>query len=475
MVISLDITGLPAHAWDASLTHPFWVFQWEGTFSFEVLFCAAVLFLSGVLCSAAGIGGGGVYVAVLMVAGGLTPHNAVPLSKAIVFFGSVSSLLVNLRRMWSPPAAVADKQVIDFDTCRVVVPGALFGTYMGVLLNWHARDRTIVCLLTAILVFMTCMVFHTAWKQYCEEADGSCEQAQESASQPDEAPQPNGSVGHSDEEAECAPLLSKGSQASYASPGAASLLESAGAEKKETEASSSSKLSQVDILAAGILLMVVVASGVLRFHMHACRDEKQHQGVVGSCRHPLVTGLFRGRMEFWMADAVLSSVLPQVAVTLPLWSCIVLAGYYGRMVHIHANWKIGRVMTYQATAAATGILAGLVGVGGGLVLSPFFLLTGMEPSVAVATSATCVLFTSSSTTIQYIFTDRIIMSLALIYGLVTLLASYAGTSLVHLLHDSFAGRRSYITFIVASGVALSAALSLAKFVRICANPDAFLF
>ena len=27
--------------------------------------------------------------------------------------------------MWLP-------QVIDFDTCRVVIPGALFGTYMGV-------------------------------------------------------------------------------------------------------------------------------------------------------------------------------------------------------------------------------------------------------------------------------------------------------------------------------------------------------
>ena len=83
--------------------------------------------------------------------------------------------------------------------------------------------------------------------------------------------------------------------------------------------------------------------------------------------------------------------------------------------------------TAQGVALATGVLAGLVGVGGGLVLSPFFLITGMEPAMAVGTSATCVLFTSCSTTIQYVFTDRIIMSLAVVYGFVALAASYVGT------------------------------------------------
>merc|ERR1711972_293185 len=89
------------------------------------------------------------------------------------------------------------------------------------------------------------------------------------------------------------------------------------------------------------------------------------------------------------------------------------------------------------TALLTGLMGGLVGVGGGLIFSPFFLLMGMEPSVAVATSSTCVLFTSSSTTMQYMFTDRIMMALSLVYGIVTLVASYIGSTLVHTLQDSF--------------------------------------
>ena len=54
---------------------------------------------AGVLCAAGGIGGGGIYVTVLMVAGGLRVRDAVPLSKSVVFIGSIASLILNLRRL----------------------------------------------------------------------------------------------------------------------------------------------------------------------------------------------------------------------------------------------------------------------------------------------------------------------------------------------------------------------------------------
>merc|ERR1719270_1788433 len=136
------------------------------------------------------------------------------------------------------------------------------------------------------------------------------------------------------------------------------------------------------------------------------------------------------------------------------------------------QWRLGDVISYQFMGVFTGCFAGLVGVGGGLIFSPFFLAMGMDPAMAVATSSTCVLFTSSSTTIQYLFTDRVIMSLALVYGIVTLVASWLGTSLVHKLQDTFQGRRSYITLVVAVAVGLSAALSFEKFVRMMAETGA---
>merc|ERR1719223_1749858 len=113
--------------------------------------------------------------------------------------------------------------------------------------------------------------------------------------------------------------------------------------------------------------------------------------------------------------------------------------YYGRDVCKNEGWNLSGVIAYQLMGALTGMLAGLVGVGGGLIFAPFFLLSGLDPPIAVATSSTCVIFTSSSTTMQYLFTDRIVMSLALVYGFVNLLASYGGTIFVHYLTDTFVG------------------------------------
>merc|ERR1719223_704143 len=100
-------------------------------------------------------------------------------------------------------------------------------------------------------------------------------------------------------------------------------------------------------------------------------------------------------------------------IIIPIWICLSIAMYYGYRVLQEDGWQLRQVMVYQSVAMLTGVLAGLVGIGGGLILSPFFLLYGVEPSIAVATSATCVIFTSSSTTFQYLLMDRIRIALAL--------------------------------------------------------------
>merc|ERR1719161_1465051 len=101
------------------------------------------------------------------------------------------------------------------------------------------------------------------------------------------------------------------------------------------------------------------------------------------------------------------------------------------MTHKHGGWSCKAILVYQLVSVITGVLAGLIGVGGGLIFAPFFLVMGMDPATAVGTSSTCVLFTSSSTTMQYVFTDRIIMSLGLWYGAVPFMSSYTGSNLVH--------------------------------------------
>lgn len=386
--------------------HPFWEFHWEEAGGPEVVACALMLFFSGVLCSAAGIGGGGVYVTLLMVVGGLTPHNAVPLSKAIVFFGSIASLMVNMMRSLRPVGGKQGRQVIDYDACRLMIPAALLGTFLGCGLNVQAKGFTIVLVLTCLLVFMTAMVIREAWTQHSQEVEGS------------------GGGGHRPQVGHDPDVPTESTPLARAAPWS----ESRG------------KLSSLDVSFAVAMMTAIVFGCALQHHVAACGPE-------------------RSRMCLQPAGQ-------RAVMHVPIVLCSGVAVYYGLAVHRAGGWRVQAITGYQAAAGMTGLLAGLVGVGGGLVLCPFFILTGMEPSVAVATSSTCVLFTSSSTTAQYLFTDRIHAAFAILYGSVTLLASFVGTSLVHSLQDRFGTKRSYITAIVACGVALSTVLSVAKLVRL---------
>lgn len=46
----------------------------------------------------------------------------------------------------------------------------------------------------------------------------------------------------------------------------------------------------------------------------------------------------------------------------------------------------------------TGILSGMLGIGGGMIINPKLINYGLDPEISTAISATIVLFTSMSTT-----------------------------------------------------------------------------
>merc|ERR1719422_1624540 len=148
---------------------------------------------------------------------------------------------------------------------------------------------------------------------------------------------------------------------------------------------------------------------------------------------------------------------------LPILACIVIATIYANFMLSQRQWSVQRVVAYQGMGWATGVIAGLAGIGGGLIYSPFFLIS-MDPLIAVSTSSTCLLFIAASATAQYALTDRIIMSLAVVYGLVTFVASICGTCFVRLARRRLPRGKSHITFTVAFAVMFTAILTIGKLV-----------
>lgn len=213
---------------------------------------------------------------------------------------------------------------------------------------------------------------------------------------------------------------------------------------KDVSAKSSSigsPLRRSEVVGAVALLLLVIFCGTFRFHMN--------------------------RWSYMLAHPVFAQATRCLTLIVPISVCLLATAYSS---YVNVGEKLMKPMEafkYICMSVFTGCFAGLVGIGGGLIFSPFFLLMGLDPSVAVATSSTCVIFTSASTTFQYLFTGRIIMSLTLLYGISNLIASYCGTSLTLFLQDRFTERRSFISGIVAFAVLLSSGLVGAKLVSLC--------
>lgn len=463
-----------------NLRHPFWHFEGQQLARFQAYICCVVLFMASVLCAAGGIGGGGIYVTVLMVAGKMGLTDAVPLSKAIVFFGSMSSWVLNSRKLvsWETKRETA----IDYNICRLVVPGSLSGTLIGVILNRSLPNWVILAVLCFILVFITLSVGWTTVKLYLqekaqdiederEEAVVAAEVARSRAAKPTAplAVPPTALPAVKETEPEARPVpeadtLSNLVQKQTSLGGGKSLrrLSRRPSMNAPDITRMRNKLLWTDILTALGVLFTVITAGVLRFHSGECfhADPAVQRHV---CRHPVVFWLGSGTLQAWMEHGHADTVIKICTIVIPFCLCILAEVYYARLLIRHERWRLKEVCTYCIVATITGCLSGLVGIGGGLIFSPFFLISGVHPSVAVATSSTCVIFTSASTSLQYLLTDRIIVSLTVVYGSISLIASYLGTSFVNFLEVRFWGRKSYVSGIVFMGVLVSTALSIFKF------------
>ena len=66
------------------------------------------------------------------------------------------------------------------------------------------------------------------------------------------------------------------------------------------------------------------------------------------------------------------------------------------------QWTNKKTIVLPIIFVMAGVAAGFLGIGAGLVVGPIFLEMGMVPQVAVATSSYMILFTSFSTTVQFL-------------------------------------------------------------------------
>ena len=126
---------------------------------------------------------------------------------------------------------------------------------------------------------------------------------------------------------------------------------------------------------------------------------------------------------------------------------------------LHHTLSMSTLIRCVIVVLIGGIVAGMLGFGGGMVLNPLMLDLGINPLVSSATSSVMVLFSASAATFSFAISSRLNYQYAMVYGGICAVASIFGVAVVSTsVRRSGKGSRIVFTlaFIIAVGALLQA-------------------
>lgn len=123
--------------------------------------------------------------------------------------------------------------------------------------------------------------------------------------------------------------------------------------------------------------------------------------------------------------------------------------------HAHdVLWDFEKTRFYAFFTFVAGIVAGLIGIGGGMVLGPLMLVMGINPRVSTATTATMIVLTSSSVAILYVTSGLVPPSYFITFFLTCFCGALVGKTKI----DGYVkrtGQASVLIFLLATIIALA--------------------
>eukprot|EP01104_Vermistella_antarctica_P014327 TRINITY_DN4483_c0_g1_i1.p1 TRINITY_DN4483_c0_g1~~TRINITY_DN4483_c0_g1_i1.p1 ORF type:complete len:465 (+),score=98.73 TRINITY_DN4483_c0_g1_i1:207-1601(+) len=435
-----------AHAFDADISHN------------PVYFLCC--FFGASLCAGGGIGGGAFYIAVYILLMGLDPHLAIPLSKATVFGAALGGYIVNYSRRHPQ----ANRPMIDYGVALLMEPMTLLGTRLGVFLNVTMPAYVIIVSLIALLSITAYRTIRTGLKTYRREQEPYLPLPEEVVID-DEDQMVAMRVVETDEHESMVVFPLRAVTRRHSNQ-AFMNEDTPGDDSDDDDEFEGIDVSEVDD--------GVVARGAMSPREKRLAEIYEGEATIPRRRVALLifvwvitmglifatARLKCGTLWFWALQ--LGAAMLLIVLTIATSKKIVaeteekqILEY--RFVDGDVRFDIHKAFAMSSLAIIAGMAAGFLGIGGGLVKGPIMLEFGMVAGVAAATSSFMMLFTSSSTTLQYLLFGRLQWVSALYYFAAGLFGALLGQTVVS--HVVKKHKKQYIiTFLLAFVTVLSMVL-----------------
>jgi uncharacterized membrane protein YfcA len=322
------------------------------------LFCMLFSAIALIVAAGGGIGGGGILVPMYMIFLRFRPKHAIALSNFTILGGAITNTWFNVQNSDFPDRGGA---VIDWNIIVMMEPSTIAGAVIGSFLSKFLPDFILSLSLTVVLGIFSFRTLEKGIRLYQKESEREANQGRTRNMYEDdgetEADENAALVGRSEED-EPADLPS------------------------DEEVTPWGKIGLLVWCFAGcVVLTILKGSG-----------------------HGSIIGVECGSIGFW---ALSLASIPWVGIFGIIFRRMLIVENNQKVKSGHRfdstdiRWDAKTTIRYPLICTLAGILAGLLGVGGGIVKGPLMLEMGVSPRVAAASAATMILFTTSAACVSF--------------------------------------------------------------------------
>jgi len=433
----------------------------------QLIVSTLLVLILGSLAAGAGIGGGGLFVPIYMVLLGAGPKGAVPLSKATILGGAIGNFMI----LGPSKHPKAKRPLIDYESSTLMQSGELLGVVFGVLLNGLLPAICIVVFLVCILSYNALRTLRKARAIRAKETAAMLKAKQATSTTKTADASPAG--GSSPSASEAAPGVAEEADVLEAADVNAAVTDGAEEEAgKAEEVEEKPSLTMIDVNAATKKAAVGVEKEEMTKEvspeLQAILDDdaKQYPFWAWSLLAPMtiftvVYAVVKIQIKeaddcseagYWLWYLAPLPVLGGFM----LGTAYILSKRHARKVaagfeYLPADmqWDTETLKRFPATAILAGVTAGLLGIGGGMVIGPLFLSIGMEPQVGTSSCAFMILWTAFSGVVIYGLDDHLGAELAIWCVAFGFISGQIGQRLVNAVLKK-TGRPSYVVFLLGS-------------------------
>ena len=330
-----------------------------------------------------GIGGGGLLVPIYRLVGGFPITQATALSLATISGGSIANLYTYTQRFHPNPQL--RRPLIDYDTSLLFCPALLAGTMFGSMFSVMFPAWLVVVLLVVLLGYSGKRTVRKGIDRWKKSAAASAPKTSDDALLQDSGLE-LATIGADgidiDEAGDDADKSSK-------NPLRPQLTEQQSIRLDTIRRNEASLLQPANWGWTALLWLVVFVFALLRGGRGGASLIEITTGTKVDCRTGLYWGLF-----------VVNLAILFGATTLLRNKTLTVAEEKTSLGHVplegDLHWDRRTTALYPALCVFAGVAAGLLGIGGGMVLGPLLVELGCLPQPIAATSAYVVFITATS-------------------------------------------------------------------------------